>query len=207
MFVVERKNVKIEHAKPSSIIPAKPPSQHLTVRQMGYIPDGLSKAEWEALKKKEKNTKNLGASGPRGYKSRSFQSFLEAKERGEADYNMPMFNAKEKLARGEIKEIDIPYMQRPGGSWDNSDIKGAKKLPWTKSDSEYDPFGANEGKFKFPWQGNENLPARPPDGDPKNWGDARRWGYNPEAKENRNYKAPKLNAAKGGEKKGPFGLW
>jgi hypothetical protein len=30
---------------------------------MGYIPDGLSKAEYEALKKKEKNTKNLGASG------------------------------------------------------------------------------------------------------------------------------------------------
>ena len=47
---------------------------------------------------------------------------------------MPMFNAKEKLARGEIKEEDIPYMQRKGGSWDNSDIKEAKKWKWTKAD-------------------------------------------------------------------------
>ena len=67
---------------------------------------------------------------------------------------MPVFNAKEKLARGEIKEIDIPYMQRAGGSWDNSDIKGAKKLPWQKSDKAYDPKGETSGKagFKFPWQ-------------------------------------------------------
>ena len=65
---------------------------------------------------------------------------------------MPVFNAKEKLARGEIREEDIPYMQR-GGSWDNSDIKGAKKMPWQKSDAAYDPKGAIETKqgFKFPW--------------------------------------------------------
>ena len=43
---------------------------------------------------------------------------------------MPVFNAKEKLARNEIKLEDIPYMQR-GGAWDNSDVKGAKKLPWS----------------------------------------------------------------------------
>ena len=29
----------------------------------------------------------------------------------QADYNMPMFNAKEKLRKGLIKESDIPYMQ------------------------------------------------------------------------------------------------
>jgi len=99
---------------------------------MGYVPDGISKKEYEAIKKKEKNTKNLGVSGPRGYKSRSFASFVLAREKGEYEYNMPMYNAKEKLARGEITVADIPYMQRPGGSWDNSDVKGAKKLAWTK---------------------------------------------------------------------------
>ena len=75
---------------------------------MGYVPDGMSKDQYEALKKKEKKTKNF-LTGQRQYKSRSFQSFIEARERGEADYNMPMFDAKEKLARGEIKEVDIPY--------------------------------------------------------------------------------------------------
>ena len=100
---------------------------------MGYVPDGISKAEYEAIKKKEKNTKNLGASGvQKGYRSRSFSSFIEAKEKGEATYNMPVYNSAEKLASGEITMADIPYMQRPGGSWDNSDIKGAKKMPWQK---------------------------------------------------------------------------
>jgi hypothetical protein len=47
-----------------------------------------------------------------------------------------MFNAKEKLKKGAIKEEDIPYMQR-GGSWDNADIKGAKKKAWTAFDKNY----------------------------------------------------------------------
>ena len=50
---------------------------------------------------------------------------------------MPVFFAKEKLARGEIKLQDIPYMQR-GGSWDNSDVKGARKNKWTAADATYD---------------------------------------------------------------------
>ena len=86
--------------------------------------------------------KNLGGLGPRGFKSRSFQSFQEALERGEADHLLPVFNAKEKLAKGLIKEEDIPYMQR-GGNWDNSDVKGAKKVKWLNSDKEY-----SQGGFK-----------------------------------------------------------
>ena len=70
--------------------------------------------------------KNLGGNGPRGYKSRSFDEFQRALEAGETEHLMPVFNAKEKLARKEIKLEDIPYMQR-GGAWDNSDVKGAKK--------------------------------------------------------------------------------
>lgn len=50
--------------------------------------------------------------GPKGFKSRSMQSFQEALERGEAEHLLPVFNAKQKIARGELKEEDIPYMQR-----------------------------------------------------------------------------------------------
>jgi hypothetical protein len=56
-----------------------------------------------------------------GFKSRSFQSFQEALERGETTHMMPVENAKEKLARKEIKLEDIPYMQR-GGSWVRSNF-------------------------------------------------------------------------------------
>lgn len=66
----------------------------------------------------------------------SFQSFQEALERGEAEHLLPVFNAKEKVKRGEIKTEDIPYMQR-GGSWDNSDVKGAKRVKWLQSDKSY----------------------------------------------------------------------
>ena len=47
---------------------------------------------WAEFKKKEAAQKkaNLGRSGPRGFQSRSMQSFQEALERGEADHLMPM---------------------------------------------------------------------------------------------------------------------
>lgn len=81
-----------------------------------YIPDGLSKAEWEKIKQKDADKKkNLGRLGPRGFKSRSFQSFQEALERGETTHLMPVFNAEEKVKKGQIKREDIPYMQRTLG--------------------------------------------------------------------------------------------
>jgi hypothetical protein len=83
----------------------------------GYVPDGLTKEQWEKMKKKEQEAKkNLGRVGPRGFQSRSMQSFQEALERGEAAHLMPVFNAKERIAKGELKKEDIPYMQR-GGAW------------------------------------------------------------------------------------------
>jgi hypothetical protein len=36
------------------------------------------------------------------------QSFQEALERGEASHLMPVFNSKEKIARGEIRPEDVP---------------------------------------------------------------------------------------------------
>merc|ERR1719231_2242833 len=88
---------------------APPPSTTSSlVARHAYVPDGMSAAQWKATQAKEKagKQKNLGSAD------------RTAK-------NMPVFFAKEKLARGEITKADIPYMQR-GGSWDNSDIKGIK---------------------------------------------------------------------------------
>lgn len=98
--------------------------QTLTV-SYGYVPDGLTAEQYKKIKEKETAAaKNLGKVGPRGFKSRSFQSFQEALERGEAAHLLPVTNAKERLAKGEIKMQDIPYMQR-GGSWVSGTFKPA----------------------------------------------------------------------------------
>lgn len=108
-----------------------------------YVPDGFTAASYKKFKAQEKKkadaakAKSLGGMGPRGFQSRSMQSFQEAMENGEAKHLMPVFNAKEKIRSGELKLDDIPYMQR-GGKWDNTDVKGAKnKMKWLSSDKEY----------------------------------------------------------------------
>jgi len=171
----------------------------------GYVPQGFTEESYKKFKENEAKKKaqsNLGKLGPRGFQSRSMQSFQEALERGEAAHLMPMFNAADKLKRGEIKKEDIPYMQR-GGSWDNADVKGAKRKSWLKSDKQYSAggykkeqsvsiFGYGEG---LDWAGNkarrgpsESIPGAAP-------------------KFARNYKAPNVNSFKsdnGGEKKKKF---
>lgn len=65
----------------------------------GYVPDGFTKesyAKFKAEEAKKKQNKNLGRLGPKGFQSRSFQSFQEALERGEATHLMPVLNAKER---------------------------------------------------------------------------------------------------------------
>ena len=98
---------------------------------MGYVPDGFTPEQWKRMKQAEQDaakSKAFGQFGPRGFKSRSLQSFQMDLEKGKAQHLMPVFNAKEKVKKGEIKAEDIPYMQRGNGaSWDNSDVKGAKK--------------------------------------------------------------------------------
>ena len=80
----------------------------------GYIPGGFTKESWDKFQQKEKAKKtktaaqNLGRVGPKGFQSRSMQSFQEALEKGEAAHLLPVFNAKQKIASGELKKEDIP---------------------------------------------------------------------------------------------------
>merc|ERR1711971_1245024 len=99
----------------------------------------MTPEQWRKLQTKEKASKaskNYGAFGPQTLKSRSLKAFQEDLEKGKASHLLPMFNAKQKLKQGKIKQKDIPYMQR-GGSWDNSDVAGAKKRKWSASDKSY----------------------------------------------------------------------
>jgi hypothetical protein len=121
---------------------------------MEYIPDGLSKSQWEEMKKKEveavKN-KNLGTVGITKFKSRSF----EAWQKGDARHLFP-------VAPDTPLEVR-PYMQRPGGSADGEDLKklGVKgkgqAVPFVKTevDKKYEQL-EKEGKlrsspFSIPW--------------------------------------------------------
>lgn len=185
---------------------------------MGYVPDGFTKESYAKFKaneaKKAAAKKNLGGLGPLGFKSRSMQSFQEAMERGEAKHLMPVFNAKEKIASGKLRPEDIPYMQR-GGSWDQSDIKGAKKKKWLSSDQQYASggykkeqsvsiFGYGDG---LDWTGKRNKT-----------GPAAGELSVKQLKKPTGYKAPNVNDFKKGkgaasakppaaEKKNPFKFW
>ncbi|KAJ8600450.1 hypothetical protein CTAYLR_001436 [Chrysophaeum taylorii] len=114
------------------------------VVSMGYVPDGLSKAQWEKLKKDEaakRAKKEFGKGGTRGFESRSMMSFVAALEKGEAKHLMPVDPSK--VRAGKIALKDVPYMQR-GGSWDNSDLKGKKG--WQTTGFGMKAF--NDGKAK-----------------------------------------------------------
>ena len=71
---------------------------------------------------------------------------------------MPVFNAEERIKKGEIRPEDVPYMQR-GGRWDNTDIKGAKNVrKWLPSDKAYADGGYKKeqsvsifGGANLPW--------------------------------------------------------
>ena len=73
-------------------------------------------------------------------------------------------------------------MQR-GGSWDNADVKGAKKLPWSRQDKEYDAGGFKDSQSVSIF-GGSNLP----------------WN-------NSSKQQQKTTVVATPEKKGPFGLW
>ena len=127
---------------------------------MGYVPDGMTEAQWKKMKEQEqaeKSKKNFGAFGPQTFKSRSLMSFQKDLEEGKAAHLLPVFNSKEKIKKGEIKQEDIPYMQRLG-AWDNSDVKTAKKKQWRSEDNDYE---ASSRPF---WAGTDWSGANPRQG-------------------------------------------
>ena len=107
-----------------------------------YVPSGLTADEYRKIKQadQQKLGKNLGGLGPRGFKSRSMQAWQEAYERGETGHAIAPFGYKQALKSGQLKGEDVPYMVR-GGSWDNSDLPGAKRKRWLKTDREYSRGG------------------------------------------------------------------
>ena len=113
----------------SAVTQSRKPRCHSISRgtKMEYVPDGLTKEQWKKMKQKEKDkNKNLKFNGTSGmkFRSRSMADFLEGREKGLYKYNMPLEGDVKKLLREKkIKPEDVPYMQRPGGMPDNSDLK------------------------------------------------------------------------------------
>ncbi|KAG5185605.1 hypothetical protein JKP88DRAFT_289099 [Tribonema minus] len=149
---------------PSAALPAALARPATSSLSMAYIPDGLTPEQWKVIKEKEqeKASKNLGRVGATSFKSRSFQAWQEAMERGEGGHLFPVDPVKVK--RGEIPLSKVPYMQR-GGSWDDEDLvkkeKGIKKKEWSPLDKAYATGGerANQSINIFgrganlPWNG------------------------------------------------------
>ncbi|GAX15548.1 hypothetical protein FisN_6Hh154 [Fistulifera solaris] len=83
---------------------------------MEYIPSGMSKEQWNKIKAKEREAnkgKNLGKVGITTFKSRSFADWQKSGGKN----LFPVDPTKVKDPK------DIPYMQRPGGAPDDSDLK------------------------------------------------------------------------------------
>ena len=100
-----------------------------------YVPDELTEQEYSQLKKREqaqRSKADYARLGPRGFKSRSMEGWQKAYEQGKAKHNFaPVSMDKKKMSKK-----DLPYMVR-GGSWDNSDLGFAFRLPWSKTDRDY----------------------------------------------------------------------
>ena len=124
----------------------------------GYVPDGIDPEEYAKIKKREADASKK--TDRKTYKSRSFNSFVEAMEKGQATHLFPV--DPRRIKSGEVPIEDVPYMQRSGGAWDGSDLKGAalkrakKKQSmgyyragkWLKSDFEYEKREKKEKKLK-----------------------------------------------------------
>merc|ERR1719444_91960 len=99
---------------------------------MEYIPSGISKEQWKKMKASEKNKsagKNLGKSGITTFKSRSFSEWQKAGGKN-------LFPVDPKSVKNAK---DLPYMQRPGGQADDSDLK-------KKSSGGFSFFGKKAAK-------------------------------------------------------------
>ena len=135
------------------------PARAMVRLSMVYIPDGMSKEQYEAIKAKEKADYdkvkgNLGKVGITKFQSRSFEAFQKSGQKN-------LFPVDPKAPINER-----PYMQRPGGKPDGSDLvqkgikisqlkAGAKPQARTAVDAKYDQL-EKEGllkssPFSLPW--------------------------------------------------------
>jgi len=78
------------------------------------------------------------------------QAWQEAYEKGQATHSFAPFGYREAAMQGKLRKEEIPYIVR-GGSWDNSDVFGAKRLPWMKKDKEYAKGGYKREQSIFPF--------------------------------------------------------
>lgn len=78
---------------------------------MEYIPDGLTKQQWEQIKEAERIKKNLATMGTTRFKSRSFEAWQKAGA-------VHLFPVDPKTVSYEER----PYMQRKGGDWEGKDL-------------------------------------------------------------------------------------
>lgn len=79
----------------------------------------MSKEQWKKIKDKEKNGKgkDLGKVGITSFKSRSFSDWQKSG-------GINLFPVDPNSVKNKD---DLPYMQRPGGMADGSDLKGGAK--------------------------------------------------------------------------------
>eukprot|EP00553_Chaetoceros_curvisetus_P013439 CAMPEP_0204642046 /NCGR_PEP_ID=MMETSP0717-20131115/51476_1 /ASSEMBLY_ACC=CAM_ASM_000666 /TAXON_ID=230516 /ORGANISM="Chaetoceros curvisetus" /LENGTH=151 /DNA_ID=CAMNT_0051662785 /DNA_START=1053 /DNA_END=1508 /DNA_ORIENTATION=- len=118
--------------------------QNQSTMSMEYIPSGMSKAQWEKIKNKEKNSnkgKNLGKVGITSFQSRTFAEWQKAGGKN----LFPVDPNKVK------SEKEIPYMQRQGGKPDDSDLKKGGGFFSMFNKKKPEPEPEPEPKKKNPW--------------------------------------------------------
>merc|ERR1712032_1803462 len=101
----------------------------------------MSGKKMKEAEKKNKGQKNLGKSGITTFKSRSFSDWQKSGGKN----LFPVDPKKVKNAK------DLPYMQRPGGSADDSDLNGKKKglFSFFGGKKEPEPEPETEEKTNF----------------------------------------------------------
>jgi len=112
-----------------------------SIAMRGYVPDGLSEAEWQKMRAAEAaKARNLGKVGvdSKRFRSRSMKAFMEDLHSGKAAHLFPVSPAQ--VRSGKVARKDVPYMQRKGGSWDDSDLNrfGRSMKAWRTSDVDYE---------------------------------------------------------------------
>mmetsp|Transcript_21398 Transcript_21398/g.64286 ORF Transcript_21398/g.64286 Transcript_21398/m.64286 type:complete len:216 (-) Transcript_21398:81-728(-) len=194
-----------------------PSSSRVSTRLNAYVPDGLSPEQWKKMQAKEKEVKkNLGVGGARGFKSRSFNSFVEALEKGEATHLFAV--DPRKIKSGEVPIEEVPYMQRSGGAWDGSDLKGNAKRravkkqeqgmytagKWQQSDKDYENGGKDKVMSFFSSFNSQKGDVKERAAKNKVSEDTQLWR---DAGALNSKQAAKLKASKLGEEKKFFGLF